>query len=374
MQKSVPKDRLSSLPNGRVTLKFLAQHLELSPTTISVVISNSPLAGTIAAATKKRIWAAVRQFDYRPNLFARYLQARRTYSIAVMVPDIGDEFSSSLISGIESCLAEKGYFYFVISHRGAPHLIDKSPDTLLDRGAEGIVAINTPLERDLPVPVVAVSDIASRSGVSRIVIDNARAASLGLKHLAQLGHQKIAFLKGPLGNGDSANRWRSIRAAASQCGIEIDPSRVRELGKYPECNETTMANLGYQQTHDLLKHTRDFTALMAFNDGSAIGAIRACQDAGLRVPEDVSIVGFDDIEQAAFIVPRLTTLRQPLRQMGRMAAATLIQRIENPDTPASDVVIQPTLVIRESTAPARSRRTLPTQNIPAQSRAARRRG
>src|SRR5690348_17478723 len=136
--------------NGdRVTLKNLAQHLELSPTTISVVISDSPLAATIAQKTKDRIWEAVREFNYRPNVFARYLHGKRTYCVAVLVPDIGDEFSASLISGIEKELAKRGYFYFVVSHRGAPELIEKSPDTLLDRGVEGMIFINTPLERSL---------------------------------------------------------------------------------------------------------------------------------------------------------------------------------------------------------------------------------
>src|SRR5438270_7470018 len=166
--------------NGqRVTLKFLARRLDLSPTTISVVISDSPLAQTIAKHTKERIWAAVRQFSYRPNVFARYLHGKRTFCVAVLVPDIGDEFSSSLISGIEKKLAEQGYFYFVVSHRGAPELIDKSPDTLLDRGVEGMIFINTPLSRLLPVPVVAISDITEAPDVSSIVIDNARAARLG---------------------------------------------------------------------------------------------------------------------------------------------------------------------------------------------------
>src|SRR5438105_1193386 len=159
MSKNGHEHRGRARGHGRVTLKFLAEHLGLSPTTVSVVISGSPLASTIAKGTKERIWQAAEEFQYRPNVFARYLQAKRTFSVAVLVPDIGDEFSSSLISGIEARLAESGYFYFVISHRGAPNLIETSPDTLLDRGVEGIILVNTPLERDLPVPVVAVSDI-----------------------------------------------------------------------------------------------------------------------------------------------------------------------------------------------------------------------
>ena len=337
--------------NGqRVTLKFLARHLDLSPTTISVVISDSPLASTIAQKTKDRIWEAVREFNYRPNVFARYLHGKRTYCVAVLVPDIGDEFSASLISGIEKELVKQGYFYFVVSHRGGPELIEKSPDTLLDRGVEGMIFINTPLKRSLSVPVVAVSDITEAPGVSSIVIDNARAAKLALKHLLKLGHRKIAFLRGPRGNGDSEDRWLSLQKAASDLGLVIAPKLTRELGKYPECNNTTMSDLGYHAAKDLLQVSHEFTALVAFNDGSAIGAIRAFRDAGLAVPDDISVIGFDDIEQAAFNIPRLTTIRQPLLRMGELAASTLIKRIEQSSEKPREILVEPKLVVRESTA------------------------
>jgi LacI family transcriptional regulator len=316
-----------------------------------VVISDSPLASTIAAKTKERIWQAVQEFNYRPNVFARYLHGKRTFCVAVLVPDIGDEFSASLISGIEKRLAQQDYFYFVVSHRGAPELIEKSPDTLLDRGAEGMIFINTPLGRALPVPVVAISDITEAPAVSRIVIDNVRAAKLALKHLVQLGHRKIAFLRGPRGNGDSEDRWASLRKAASELGITIPPTLAREMGKYPECNNTTMADLGYHTAKELLEASADFTALVAFNDGSAIGAIRAFRDVGLSVPGDISVIGFDDIDQAAFNIPRLTTIRQPLVQMGELAASTLIKRIEEPRTKSGQILVEPELVVRESTGP-----------------------
>ena len=338
--------------NGqRTTLKSLAKHLNLSPTTISVVISDSPLAATIAAKTKERIWEAVNEFNYRPNVFARYLHGKRTFCVAVLVPDIGDEFSSSLISGIEKRLAKQDYFYFVVSHRGAPELIEKSPDTLLDRGVEGMIFINTPLGRSLSVPVVAISDITEAPEVSRIVIDNLRAARLALKHLLQLGHRKIAVLRGPRGNGDSQDRWESLQRAASEMGMVLSPGLTRELGKYPECNNTTMADLGYHTAKELLERSGDFTALVAFNDGSAIGAIRAFRDAGLSVPTDISVIGFDDIEQAAFNIPRLTTIRQPLVRMGELAASTLIKRIEEPQAKSGQILVEPELVVRESTGP-----------------------
>jgi DNA-binding LacI/PurR family transcriptional regulator len=353
MPRSHPRQSRNGNNGQKVTLKFLGKQLSLSPTTISVVISDSPLASTIAEKTKRRIWEAVKQFNYRPNLFARYLHGKRTYCVAVLVPDIGDEFSSSLISGIEKSLAQQGYFYFVVSHRGAPELIDKSPDTLLDRGVEGMIFINTPLIRSLPVPVIAISDITEADGVSSIVIDNSRAANLALKHLTKLGHERIAFLRGPRGNGDSEDRWDCLQRAAKELKVHIDEKLTRELGRYPECNKTTMSDLGYHAARELLSSSPEFTALVAFNDGSAIGAIRAFRDAGLKVPDDISVLGFDDIEQAAFNVPRLTTIRQPLMRMGELAASGLIKRIEQPEVQTEDVIVEPELVVRESTAAPR---------------------
>lgn len=333
----------------RVTLKFLAEYLNLSPTTVSVVLTNSPLAKTIASTTKDRIWEAVRKFQYRPNLFARYLHTKRTFSIAVLVPDIGDEFSAMLISGVESKLAEAKYSYFVESHRFAPQQIEDSPHALMDRQVEGMIFLNTPLRQQMPVPVVAISDITIAPGVTRIVIDNDRAAILGLRHLKELGHKQIAFFKGPEQNGDTESRWRAVHRAAGELGLTVRPELTASMGNYFEAGEKSMMQRGYDAAQELLQKSRDFTALMAFNDGSALGAIRAIQDMGLSVPGNVSVLGMDDIQIAAFISPRLTTIRQPLHQMGAVAATTLLQRIQGEAVP-DETVVQPELVVRESTA------------------------
>src|SRR5258708_1959953 len=344
-----PNSVQSSGPK-RVTLKFLAEHLGLSPTTVSVVLTNSALASTIAKPTKDRIWEAVRKFQYRPNLFAPYLPTQRTFSIAVLVPEIGDEFSAMLISGIESKLAEAKFNYFVESHRFAPQQIEDSPNTLMDRQVEGMIFINTPLRQQMPVPVVAISDITVAPGVTRIVIDNYRAVLLGLRHLKDLGHKHIAFFKGPEHNGDTECRWNAILKATQELGLAVKPELTAAMGNYFEAVEKSMMQRGYDAATMLMQKSRDFTALLAFNDGSAVGAIRAIQDIGLSVPSNISVVGIDDIQIAAFISPRLTTIRQPLRQMGAIAATTLLQRIQGEEIP-EETVVQPELVVRESTAP-----------------------
>ncbi len=341
----------NDLPS-RPTLKMLAKHLGLSTTTVSVVISGSPMASTITQATKDRIWEAVEKFGYRPNVFARYLHTKRTYSVAVLVPDIGDEYSASLVSGIESRLARDGYFFFVVSHRGAPDLIENSPNTLLDRAVEGLIFINTPLRRSLPVPVVAISDITNAPGVTRIVIDNGRAATMILSHLTQLGHKRIAFFKGPEGNGDTQDRWENICRVATEIGVKIRPELTIQLGSSDD-NRASMSDSGYECAKKLLDSNREFTALVAFNDVSAIGAMRAVNDAGLRVPRDISVTGFDDILPATFSVPRLTTIRQPLHYMGELAATTLLESITSGKKYPEEILIYPELITRESTAAAK---------------------
>lgn len=347
-----PSGREVKNPAQRVTLKFLADYLGLSPTTVSIVLTNSPLASTIANPTKARIWEAVQKFQYRPNLFARYLQTKRSYSIAVLVPEIGDEFSSMLISGIESKLAEAKFNYFVESHRFAPAQIENSPDTLMDRLVEGMIFINTPLKKAVPVPVVAISDITNSPGVKRIVIDNYEVARAGLEHLKSLGHSRIAFFKGPEHNGDTEARWAAILRASGELDLHVRPELTFTLGTYFSINQMSTMERGYKGALTLMRNRHPFTALMAFNDKSAIGAIRAIQDSGLKVPGDISVLGVDDLQVSAYFSPRLTTIRQPLMHMGATAASTLLDRIQGKEVP-EETLLEPELVIRESTATAR---------------------
>jgi LacI family transcriptional regulator len=186
--------------------------------------------------------------------------------------------------------------------------------------------------------------------VTRIVIDNYQAVVLGLRHLKELGHKNIAFFKGPEHNGDTECRWNAILKATAELGLTVKPELTATMGNYFEAGEKSMMQRGYDAAMMLMQKSRDFTAVLAFNDVSAVGAIRAIQDIGLSMPGSISVVGIDDIQIAAFISPRLTTIRQPLRHMGAIAATTLLQRIQGETIP-EETVVQPELVVRESTAP-----------------------
>jgi len=207
---------------------------------------------------------------------------------------------------------------------------------------------------------VAISAHSAVENVTNIVLDHHSAVEQALTHLYSLGHRRIAFMRGPRAIPDSEFRWLSIQQVAREMNLKIDPALVIRIdsagwsmktGYHPMTPE-----IGYKPMQTLLEKSRNFTALFCFNDIAAIGAIRALKDAGLAVPEDVSVVGFDDIQSAAYSTPSLTTVRQPLFEMGKRGAQVLLQRIakREADYP-SEIVMAPELVVRESTGPAPAR-------------------
>lgn len=336
---------------ARPTLRSLADQLRLSPASVSLVLNHAPAARAIPKATQDRIRAAAARAGYRPNTIAKSLRHRRTRTIGVMVPEISEGYAASVLSGIEDGLLQAGYLYFVASHRHRRDLLDEYPHLMLDRAVDGLIVVDTPLRAPLPVPVVSVSGYQRTAGVTNIVVDHERAAAEAFAHLRALGHRRIAFIKGQVFSSDTAVRWRTIREAARACGIKIDTALVGQLD-----GEGPLPDLGRAATARLLAVRPRFTALFAFNDISALGAIRAIRDAGLRVPEDVSVIGFDDIASAAYQHPGLTTIRQPLYDMGQRAADTVVARLESRDAKAPAIItLDPVLVVRGTTAPVRGK-------------------
>ncbi len=329
-----------------VSLKILADHLGLSKTAVSLVINRSSKAKSIPQKTQELIRSAALEMNYRPNFWARSLRQKRSFTIGVVVPEISEGYAALVLSGIEDHLLEEGYFYFVVSHRHRKNLIEEYPHLLQQRAVEGLIAVDTSFPDGVRVPTVAVSGHRDVPGVTNIVLNHGRAAMLALEHLVKLGHHKLAFIKGQVFSSDTEVRWESVCGAASEVGVEIQDQFTVQLE-----GESPSPELGYIATKKLLATGQLFTALFAFNDISAIGSIQALREAGRRVPEDVSVVGFDDIQSAAFINPPLTTVRQPLREMGFLAAGTLLRRIGAPsDAPyPKEVIVEPELIARAST-------------------------
>ncbi len=328
------------------SLKSLAQHLGLSQAAVSFVINRSPAAKSIPQKTQELIRAAAKELNYRPNYLARSLRQQRSFTIGVVVPEISEGYAALVMSGIEDHLLQEGYFYFVVSHRHRAELIEEYPLLLQQRAVEGLIVVDTVLAEAVDVPSVAVSGHRDVPGVTNIVLNHSRAASLAVQHLVELGHKKVAFIKGQAFSSDTAVRWDSVREAAQKFGVDVKEQLVGQLE-----GESSSPLLGYQVTQKLLAGGEMFTALFTFNDISAIGAIQALREAGKRVPEDVSVVGFDDIQSAAFQNPALTTVRQPLREMGMIAAETLVQRITAPAKAPypKEIVVEPELIVRAST-------------------------
>jgi LacI family transcriptional regulator len=233
----------------------------------------------------------------------------------------------------------------VASHRHRADLIDEYPRMFLERSVDGLIAVDTPWHLNLSVPVVTVSGHNGVKGVTNIVLNHQKAAEIALKHLLNLGHRHIAFIKGQEFSSDTDVRWANIERVAQQHALKINPRLVTQLQ-----GDSPSPQLGFTATQALLASGESFSALFAFNDISAMGAIRALRESGRRVPEDVSVVGFDDIQSAAYQKPGLTTVRQPLREMGRAAAEILLKRINRPGSELHERhVVEPELVIRETT-------------------------
>jgi LacI family transcriptional regulator len=329
-----------------IALKELSAYLGLSQSTVSRVINGGAKAHRISEETQRRVLEAAARFGYEANIIARSLRQKRTFTVGVLVPEISEGYSTAVLGGIEDALLKEGLFYFVASHRHHPELLDAYPRLMISRAVDGIIAVDTKISEQIPVPVVAVSGHWHNQHAISVELDHRQAAQLALEHLQKLGHQRIAFIKGQAFSSDTNRRWKAIREMAGKLGVTLFPELIVQL-RSPDPGPEP----GHLAAQELLSHNSPFSAIFSFNDVSAIGAVSALREAGLSVPRDVSVVGFDDVLFAATSHPPLTTVRQPLRQMGQMAATTLLGLIrgDGDQTPGSVITVYPELVVRKST-------------------------
>lgn len=339
------RTKTTSTGESRVTLKTIAQRLGLTSGTVSAVLNSSAASRSIPDATKQRILTTAREMGYSPNYFARSLRLQRAYTIGVIAEEIGDPYGGMIISGVEEYLRKHNYFFLAVSHRHDREVLDKYSKMLVMRGVEGFITTDTSILEEPAIPTVAVSGHARVKGVTNIILDHKLAVRLALAHLVELGHKRIAFLIGDPVSSDSASRWAAILEVSAELGLTIHPELTVQID-----SSATTPDLGYPFAKQLVERKQPFTALFAYNDLSAIGAIWAFREAGLRVPEDVSVVGFDDIPMAAFTHPGLTTVRQPLKHMGEIAAQTVVNQIEGKAKYVPEIVVEPEFVVRSSTA------------------------
>jgi DNA-binding LacI/PurR family transcriptional regulator len=354
------RDEKLAMKSATVTIRDVAKDSGFSSTTVSIVLNNAPLARYIPAITKKRIEQAAKKLGYRPNLFARSLRSKRSHTVGVMVFDMTDPYCTLVLRGIENTLYQSSYLPILTDVHNERSRFERYLEMLLDRRVEALIVLANWLFVDIDVladlekssiPTAMIGRELRTDSISSVIVDNEMGAHAALEHLHALGHRKIAFIRGPKTLADSAPRWKGIRSFAKSSGLELDSRLIVDL---PESRDPISSfEAGYKLTEDLLKQKRPFTALVAFDDMTAFGAIRALAKAGLRVPEHCSVIGFDDVAASSLYTPSLTTVRQPMEVMGTMAVSIVVEGInavqEKREVSAVHRKVAPELAVREST-------------------------
>jgi LacI family transcriptional regulator len=343
-----------------VTIRDVAKESGFSSTTVSIVLNDAPLARYIPPVTKKRIERAAEKLGYRPNQFARSLRSKRSHTVGVMVFDMTDPYCTLVLRGIENTLYQASYLPILTDVHNERSRFERYLEMLLDRRIEGLVVLANWLFLDINVladlekssiPTALIACELKGDAMSSVIVDNELGGYMALEHLHSLGHRKIGFIRGPKTLADSSPRWRGIRKCAKRVGLEIDSRLVVDL---PESRDPFSSfDSGQKLTEELIKQKRPFTALVAFDDMTAFGAVRALNRSGLRVPENCSVIGFDDVAASAFCTPPLTTIRQPMEAMGADAVGIVLEGIksvlEKQELAAHHRKVAPELVVRDST-------------------------
>jgi len=326
-----------------VTIRDVASHAGVSHQTVSRVINGSE---RVRAETRQRVQAAIQALGYRPNASARFLATGRPLTFACLAPDLTDYTFASIIEGATTEARQHGYFMISASAPDDATFSDLLEQLIASRRAEGLIVINPYADgrhARVPqdVPAVFVGARPRQSTIDSVALDNEAAGRMATQHLLDLGHRRIAHITGPLEEDCSQDRQAGYEQALNACGLNIDPQLVLE-GDWS-------ATSGYEAVCQWLEDHVDFSAIFAQNDRMAVGAIRALREAGIRVPEDVSVIGCDDMPLASYFDPPLTTMRQDMLGIGRQAVRLLITAVENPGSERQHLRLPVELIIRRST-------------------------
>jgi LacI family transcriptional regulator len=356
---------LGERKSGHVTLLDVARACGYSVSTVSIVLSEAPLSQNVAAATREHIRTMARQLGYHPDAFARSLRRRRSQTIGVLAFDLSDPFCTLIVRGIQAGLQPAGYLPLVIDAQTQRKLFDSSFHMILERRAEGVIVIGSGFFEEANllgdieknhVPIVIVGRDLTGMKISSVAVDNEAGGALAMGHLCQLGHRRIAAIRGPEEMFDSEPRWAGIRRAAAEAGVEFDERLVFQLPGMVD--PTSGFQGGCKFAEQMLASGLDFTAVLAFDDLTALGVVRGLAGAGLRIPEDCSVVGFDEVLPAQVATPGITTIRQPMKEMGLLAASWVIEALEARQRGVEEAPrfyqAPPELVVRMSSAPPQS--------------------
>lgn len=348
--------------SGHVTLLDIARACGVSVSTVSIVLSEAPLSQNVAAKTRDRIRTMAQQLGYHPDAYARSLRRRHSQTIAVLAFDLSDPFCIPILRGIQTSLHPANFIPLLMDAESERKLFDNYLKIILERRAEGVIVIaswifeETNLLADIEknhVPIAIVGRDLTARKISSLHVDNELGGALAMRHLSSLGHRRIAVIRGPEQLFDSEPRWAGVQHAASEAGIYLDPHLIFQLPGL--VGPTSGFDGGLDIARRILASGRACSAVLAFDDHTALGVVRGLNAAGVRVPEDCSVLGFDDVLPAAIVTPGITTIRQPLTEMGSLAAQWVLEGVEERQSGSKKAPrlhkASPELVVRMSTAP-----------------------
>lgn len=338
--------RGANVPLRPPSIKDIARVARVSHSTVSRALQNSPL---VNARTAEIIRQIAHESGYRASAVARGLVTKRTLTIGLVVTTIADPFASEVACGIEQAASDLGYSVFLADSNADPNREQQIVQSFAERRVDGIVvtssrvgALYLPLLSEMGVPIVLVNNQHPGAFVHSVMIGNVAGSRAAANHLIGLGHRRIAYMGDQFGYQSDAERLEGYRQALDEAGIPFHHELVVRGNGKPEEAVRAMETL--------LALPERPTAVCCYNDMSAVGAMRAIHLAGLRVPEDISVVGFDDLFLSSYTQPRLTTVRQPMRRMGLLAMESLFRLMSGEDS-AIRVTVDAELIVRESTAP-----------------------
>jgi DNA-binding LacI/PurR family transcriptional regulator len=328
----------------RPSIKDIARLANVSHPTVSRALLNNPL---VSAKTGERIRRIAKEAGYRPSAVARGLLTRRTQTIGVVVTTVADPFAGAVFSGIEKTAGDHGYSVFLADSNADPERERKIVQAFAERRLDGIIvtssrvgALYLPMLEEMGVPIVLVNNQYPGTFVHAVMIGNVEGSRAAAKHLIDLGHERIAYIGDQSGFQSDAERFAGYRATLKAARIPFQQELVSHGDGKTEAAITAMNKL--LQLADLP------TAVCCYNDMTALGALQAIHSRGLRVPEDISVTGFDDLFFASYTQPPLTTVRQPMSRMGELAMESLL-RLMSGEKMVGTIRVDPELVVRKST-------------------------
>lgn len=331
----------------KITIKDIAKLADVSIATVSKVVNHKDQ--NISEETRQRIWELIEEHHYVPNRIASSMITKKTHSIGLIIPDITNPFFPEVARGVEDYANAAGYHVVLCNSDNNPDKEVSYIAMLQEKMVDGIIFTSSGLRMHdskgllkFQIPVITVDrDIENLKTQGKITVDNANGAYNGVSLLLSKGHKRILHLSGPLSSKPAEDRRIGYQMALQEYGVPYDEQLVYE-GSY-----TT--EWGYSGLKMAVEKQLAFDSIFCGNDLIAIGAMKALHELGIKVPEDVEIVGFDDIYIATIVTPNLTTIRQPNYLMGYKAAEMLIELIKHPNKHIEDVVLKTELIIREST-------------------------